>query len=109
MRLYIGGPVRSRSRRMRAYVERRARLALSRFGTGVVRVHVRLSDEEAPRGRVERVCRVVVAVRGAAPFVVEHRDERMEPAVDRAFDRVARQVARTMARLERTWKVAEDG
>jgi ribosome-associated translation inhibitor RaiA len=108
MRVYIGGSDRSRSRRTRAYVERRARFALSRFGAGVVRVQVRLSDEEGPRGRVERVCRVVAAVRGAAPFVVEHRDERMEPAVDRALERVARQVARTMERLDRTWKVSED-
>ena len=109
MRLYIGGSRGGRSRGTRAYVERRSRFALSRFGAGVVRVQVRLSDEEGVRGRVERVCRVVVAVRGAAPFAVEDRDERVAAAVARACYRVARRVARMMERRDGTWKVSEDG
>jgi ribosomal subunit interface protein len=108
MQLDIRGSNLRLSRRMRAYVEHRAYFALSRFGERVVEVHVWLSDENGPRRGVDRVCKVLTTVRGAAPFLVEQRDTRLNLAVDHALDRAARRVARTMERIDRSWVTSAD-
>lgn len=70
-----------------AYVQRRVDAAVGRLTIARDAIVVRLSDDNGPRGGVDKRCRIVV--RGATPLVVEAVDEDAFAAVDRACDRLA--------------------
>lgn len=100
LRIHASQHVRVTSR-LREHIARRAYFCLSRFGDRVSEVAIGLSDENGPKRGVDRVCRVVTAIKGAAPLVVEDRDTRITTAVDHALHRTARYVARELRRMPR--------
>ena len=89
-----------------AYVSRRMRLALGRFGPRLGRIMVRVGDENGPRGGVDKCCRVV-AQTSTGTVVVEELDRDLYVAIDRASERVARAVGRAVLRsreMSAAWK-----
>lgn len=75
-------------------VERRLRLALSRFGRGVERVTVRLSDVANPLGGVDTRCRMRAWLRLSGSVAVQTLDG--STAIDRAAARLAARVEWTL-------------
>lgn len=75
-------------------VVRHCHFALGRFAPLVRSVRVRLSDENGPRGGVDKRCQVVVQFRRQAPVVLEGSGDALEPLVAGTFDRLGRTVAR---------------
>lgn len=72
--------------------------ALGRLVRRVGRVGVYLSDENGPRGGVDKRCRVVVELTPGRTAVVEGRDRTLRAAVGRVADRAGEAVRRTLDR-----------
>jgi ribosomal subunit interface protein len=83
---------------LRAHAERRLRLALGATLPGVLRVAVRLSDDNGPRGGGGMRCAVRIAVAGVPGIVVEDAESDLYVAIDRAADRAGRTLRRCLAR-----------
>jgi putative sigma-54 modulation protein len=79
---------------LRRGVERRLLYALSRFGVGVERVAVRLSDEANPLGGFDRRCRMQAWLRRHDSVRVETVDGPL--AIDRAVGRLTERVEWTL-------------
>jgi putative sigma-54 modulation protein len=87
---------------LRNYCERRLRFALGPTSGRVHSVLVRLTDENGPRGGVDKRCSIRAVLR-KAPLVIIVQDEAdMYTAIDHAADRIARAISR---RLDRTWSI----
>jgi putative sigma-54 modulation protein len=72
--------------------------ALGRFRDLVAKVRVRLSDENGPRGGVDKRCRFEVQLRSGSPVLIDERDSDLYAAIGRAAQRVERQLARVSSR-----------
>ena len=83
---------------VRHATERRMAFALGRFGARISAVTVWLSDANGPRGGVDKVCRVQVALASGPSLRVEDVDADLYAAIARAADRVGRATARVLAR-----------
>jgi len=84
----------------REFVERRLQFALSRFGSKVRDISVVLSDENGPRGGIDKVCRIVVEVYRARDVIVTDQDSEVKVCIARAAERVGRAVARSVERTQ---------
>lgn len=97
-------------RSSREMMERRLRFVLSRFGTRITRLELRVASDPQDSGAVEPgdgelvagkhpvvQCRLVVRVRGAAEVVVEDQDRDLERCVTRIATRAGRAVTRLIA------------
>lgn len=73
-------------------VERRLQFALGRFSSRIKRVRLVLSDENGPRGGIDKKCLIEVNLVSSGKVLVEVTDAEIEPAVSRAADRVARRL-----------------
>lgn len=83
---------------LRAYVERRLRFALGRFGERIAAVTVTIQDLNGPRGGVDKQCRITATLASAGHLRVEVLDAEITPAVDQAAGRIGRTVAREFER-----------
>jgi putative sigma-54 modulation protein len=83
---------------LREHADRRLRFALARRAETLEGVLVRLSDENGPRGGVDKACRVELRVKGQPPLVVEAKDADLYAAVDRAAGRAARALGHELGR-----------
>lgn len=83
---------------LREAVERRLRFALGRFDERPLRVTVRLSDINGPRGGEDKHCAIRVRVGGLPDLVVEDTETDLYAAVNRATERVARTLRRKLQR-----------
>ena len=86
------------TRALREHVERRLMFAFGAPRAAVVRVSVRLSDDNGPRGGEDKRCRIHVVVAGAPGVVIEDTETDLYAAIDRAADRAGRTVVRRIAR-----------
>ena len=82
----------------RAYIRRKLRSRLAKFGASIERVSVRMEDLNGPRGGVDQVCRIKVVISGHPSVVFENRGATLEAAVDGALDGVERAVRRRVQR-----------
>lgn len=98
MKLSIRAHGISLSPSQRHLIERRVRFALTRFGATVPEVECFLSDQNGPRGGVDKVCILRLHPHGARRVVIEQASENVEGAVDLAVGRAARAVARGLHR-----------
>lgn len=98
MRIDIRGIGFTLTEALREHAERRLRFALARRAEVLEGVWVRLTDENGPRGGVDKTCRTELRLRGLAPLVVEAKDTDLYAAVDRAAARAARALARELGR-----------
>lgn len=85
----------------RDQIERRFRFRLDRFSSRIGRVKVRITDLNGPRGGADKVCGIDIRLRPKGSVFVEHIDEDVFAAVDRASDRAARSIARAIKRMQR--------
>ena len=83
---------------LREHVERRMQFALGRFAPEVAHVTVRLSDENGPRGGVDKRCHLTVRGPRLSTVVIDERSAVVEAAIDLAADRAGRAVARLLDR-----------
>jgi ribosome hibernation promoting factor len=80
---------------LKAYVERRLRFALDRFGSRVGEITIRIGTE----GRLDRRCRISVEVLPFGKVSVEESDPNLFTAIDRAAGSVGRQFGRELERM----------
>ena len=86
---------------LRPLAERRLRFALSRFDTRITRLELVVSDENGPRGGIDKSARVSVSLSRASDVVVFEQDSDLARCVSRVADKAGRAVARA---IERTHK-----
>ncbi|MCC6622386.1 MAG: HPF/RaiA family ribosome-associated protein [Deltaproteobacteria bacterium] len=86
---------------LRAHVERRLGFALSRLEDRLSGVRVRCTDENGPKGGLDKRC--VVELRGPDidTLVVEARATVWNAAIDEAVERAARALVRVLDRVGR--------
>lgn len=84
------------------HAQRRLDFALARFRPHLGWVYMRLTDDNGPRGGVDKRCQVRVRLPGLPRVVINELADDLYAAIDRAADRAGRTVARRLARHERT-------
>jgi ribosomal subunit interface protein len=94
---------------LHGYVERRLRFALSARDDAIMRVQVRLSDVNGPRGGEDKCCQVRVLLPGLGSVVIEDTESDLYVAIDRAADRTSRTVSRKLGRLRNRSRAASAG
>ncbi|WP_437615614.1 HPF/RaiA family ribosome-associated protein [Sorangium sp. So ce834] len=72
----------------REYIRLKLGRRLSKFGTSIERISVRLTDTNGPRGGIDKICRIKVVLSGLPSVVAEHRDESKRAAIDGALSRI---------------------
>ncbi|MBT5017595.1 MAG: HPF/RaiA family ribosome-associated protein [Planctomicrobium sp.] len=80
----------------RLLAERRLLFALSRFDSRIHEVNLVVSDENGPRGGVDKVARITIQLRGASDVVMTHKDDEISKCISRLADRAGRAVARSL-------------
>ena len=85
------------------YAERRVNDAVARIASPLDRIAICLSDDNGPRGGVDKRCRILV--RGAHRTVAEAVDADPYAAVDRACARLAETLRRVVERGRRFLRV----
>lgn len=84
---------------LRAHIERRIHFTLSWASDQIRSVTVRLSDQNGTRGGIDKRCRFLVGVNGAADVVVSETQADMYAAIDRAADRTGRTINRILTKM----------
>ena len=82
----------------RSHLKRRLATKLGKCAPSIERVSIRVGDVNGPRGGVDQVCRISVALIRLPPVVVEARDASLEAAIDDAITRTERAVRRSVQR-----------
>lgn len=80
----------------RGHVTRRLNYALERVGHRVNRVNVYLTDENGPRGGIDKVCRVIVYLGAGRAVLIEDEDSDLTALIDRSADRIGHAVRRVL-------------
>ncbi len=80
------------------FVQNRLRLSLAQFKQLKAKIRVRLSDDNGPRGGVDKCCRFEVRILGMRPILVDERDSDLYIAISRGSQRIQRQIARAVSR-----------
>jgi len=83
---------------LRSHVKRRLWFAMSRFQGRGLRIKVRLSDVNGPRGGVDMHCHLHICVAGLPDIDVEDTEANLYAAVNRAAERAGRTLQRQLAR-----------
>jgi ribosome-associated translation inhibitor RaiA len=83
---------------VREHLKRRLAFALGRFSQRVERVQVFLVEQNGPRGGIDKLCRILLRVRGLQDIVVEDRDAQLYPLIDRTINRMGQVVRRELGR-----------
>lgn len=84
---------------LREHLDRRLNFALSRFGNCVMKTVVYLSDNNGPKGGIDKSCLIVVRLRGKGEVVAELADTDWTVAIDRATTRIGHNVSRELERM----------
>ena len=85
---------------LRKLCTRRLLFALSRFDSSIVKITLVVSDENGPRGGVDKSCRVSVSLRQAKSVVITDKDSEVMRCISRVADRAGRAVARAVERKQ---------
>jgi len=110
MRIEIQARNFSTTQAMRAYIERRVGFALGTCYRHVMRILVRLSDINGPRGGNDKRCHLEVILPGQAPVVVEDTEADLYVAINRATSRARSAVMRRLGRrrnIKRIYRPAD--
>jgi hypothetical protein len=101
MSISIIDPSRLLNEELRQLVERRLLFALSRFDSRIRRVDFVVSDENGPRGGIDKACLISIALERAPVVVIREKDENFSKCITRAAERAGRAVARTIEKTRR--------
>ena len=85
---------------LRGYIERRLNLNAGRFFDQVIRIRVRISGLNGPRGGTRTSCRISIEVKSLGKMVVQESDLDAHTAIDRASTRLGRLLSQRIARAE---------
>ncbi|MEY3200637.1 MAG: hypothetical protein RIR70_187 [Pseudomonadota bacterium] len=80
------------------HIRRRLQFALDWARHGIGRVTVRLSDENGPRGGLDKRCAIVVSLPAQSELVIEDTRDDIYRAIDHAVERLGRNLAKRLAR-----------
>lgn len=80
------------------HVRRRLGFVLARHGDRILRVSVRVGDENGPRGGIDKFCRIQVHLLDAPVAAIEDVGADLYTVIDRAADRVGRVVVKHIDR-----------
>jgi len=83
---------------LRKHAERRLHFALACCDDAIIRIVMRLSDINGPRGGEDKHCHLQVVLAGLPDVVVEDTQVDMYVAINRAADRAGRTVIRKVNR-----------
>ncbi|MEI8378495.1 MAG: HPF/RaiA family ribosome-associated protein [Planctomycetota bacterium] len=83
---------------LRDHIDRRLNFALSRFGSRVTKATVSLTDNNGPKGGVDKSCQIVVRLRGLGDVIADVVDTEWGVSVDRATTRIGHNVGRELER-----------
>ncbi|TWU08206.1 HPF/RaiA family ribosome-associated protein [Stieleria varia] len=86
------------SNQLRQLAERRLLFALSRFDSRIVGIDLVVTDENGPRGGIDKACRLSVYLRHANDVVISDKDADIAVCITRAAERAGRAVSRTIER-----------
>jgi ribosomal subunit interface protein len=86
--------------RLKHYVERRLLFALGRFERRVAGVSVWISDENGPKGGIDKRCTIAARLTGAGDVRVEDVGAEVSFAIDCAAGRLRRAVSRRIERCQ---------
>ena len=84
---------------LRNRAERRMRFALGSTSGRVRNLVVRLTDENGPRGGVDKRCMIRANLPGVPPVIIEQQEADLYVAIDRAADRAARTLSRRLKKI----------
>jgi putative sigma-54 modulation protein len=84
---------------IREYAESRTRYAITRISYKVSSVKVILSDENGPRGGVDKKCQISLKMEGFNDLVVQEMDEDLYEAISRCTVRLRRVSQRKVERM----------
>lgn len=85
---------------LRNYVTRRLQFSLNHARQSIGGVIVRISDQNGPRGGIDKQCRIQINVPGMPSIVVSSTAARIAEAVDLAVHRAAMALERTRSRAK---------
>jgi putative sigma-54 modulation protein len=83
---------------LKEHADRRLSFALSRFGSRILKTTMYLTDNNGPKGGVDKNCLIVVRLRGLGEVVAEVVDTDWPVAIDRATTRIGHNVGRSFER-----------
>lgn len=83
---------------LKSYIERRLHFSLSRFGSRLGLITVRISDLNGPRGGIDKACRISAELVPFGIVRVEDVDADLYTAIDRAAERLGRSFGRKLER-----------
>jgi putative sigma-54 modulation protein len=87
------------SRALREYVIRRLGFALNRTQHGIRFITVRITDQNGPKGGVDKHCQIHLSLPGLPTIVVTEKAADIIAAVDQAAHRAAHAVDRIRSRV----------
>lgn len=83
---------------LKEHADRRLSFALSRFGSRILKTTVYLTDNNGPKGGIDKNCLIVVRLRGLGEVVAEVVDTDWPVTIDRAAARIGHNVGRAVER-----------
>ncbi|MBT0963710.1 HPF/RaiA family ribosome-associated protein [Denitromonas iodatirespirans] len=83
---------------LRNYTLQRLRAPRAVLAARVHRISVRLSDENGPRGGIDKRCQIAIHLSGRPPVVVEHTQDDLYRAIDHVVKRALNSVLRHLSR-----------
>lgn len=98
MRIEVRGDNVTVSDETAEIIDRKARLALGRFGAAISSVRIVLSDLNGPREGVDQSCSIKVRLNRGGEVHVGAEDQVRWVAIDRALDRASRSTRRRLDR-----------
>jgi ribosomal subunit interface protein len=91
---------------LRSHAVKRMRFALTCCDDAILRVVMRLSDTNGPRGGSDKRCKLQLMLEGMPDVVIEDTETDMYVAIDRATGRAGRTLVR---RLDRQKSLLKQG
>ena len=80
------------------YIRRKLGMKLGKFAASIARVTIHVEDVNGPRGGVDQVCRIKVALIGLPSVVFQAQEALLQSAIDGALVGVERAVRRSVQR-----------
>ena len=88
------------SRRLREYVSHRLSLALDRKQYSIQAMKVRISDQNGPKGGIDKHCQIQLTLPGLPTVVVTEKGNDVAAMVDQAAHRAAQAIDRLLSRAK---------
>lgn len=80
------------------HIDRRLTFALSRFDTRIQKVDVYLTDQNGPKGGLDKSALITVRIRGLCEVMAQVVDNDWVVTIDRVTARMAQQICRELER-----------